>query len=144
MAEAIAQRMLRSRGRDDVTVSSAGTAAQDGAPASEGAYLIALEHGLDLSAHRARQITTDLVAGADLVLGMSPHHVDRAHALGGGGKSHLLGDYAGRPSSDAQIDDPFGGDLDEYRATFERLEALLAEALARLPQNPADANPGDH
>ena len=59
-------------------------------------------------------------------------------------KSHLLGDYAGRPSSDAQIDDPFGGDLDEYRATFERLEALLAEALARLPQNPADANPGDH
>ena len=70
MAEAIARRLLASRGRDDVTVASAGTAAQDGAPASEGAYLIALEHGLDLSAHRARQITTDLVADADLVLGM--------------------------------------------------------------------------
>ncbi|HTT68895.1 MAG TPA: low molecular weight protein arginine phosphatase [Gemmatimonadales bacterium] len=144
MAEAIARRLLRARGRDDVAVSSAGTAAQDGAPASEGAYLVALEHGLDLSAHRARQITSDLVASADLIFGMSPHHVERAVALGGTGKAHLLGEYAGRAAADAQIDDPFGGDLDEYRATFERLEALLADAVGRLPGKPADANPGDH
>ena len=143
MAEAIARRLLTSRGRDDVVVASAGTAAQDGAPASEGAYLVALEHGLDLSAHRARQITSDVVAAADLVLGMSPHHVERSFALGGNGKSHLLGEYAGRPAADAQIDDPFGGDLDEYRATFARLEALLADAVGRLPGKPADANPGD-
>ena len=112
MAEAIARRLLESRGREDVAVASAGTAAQDGAPASEGAYLIALEHGLDLTAHRARQITSDLVAAADLVLGMSPHHGERALALGGDGRSHRLGEYAGRPAADAQIDDPFGGDLD--------------------------------
>lgn len=143
MAEAIARRELASRGRDDVQVTSAGTAAPDGAPASEGAYLVALEHGLDLSAHRARQLTTDLVAGADLVLGMSPHHVERAAALGGTGKAHLLGEYAGRLDEDAQVDDPFGGDLDEYRGTFDRLEALLADVVARLPAKPADANPGD-
>ena len=46
MAEAIARRLLESRGREDVAVASAGTAAQDGAPASEGAYLIALESAL--------------------------------------------------------------------------------------------------
>jgi protein-tyrosine phosphatase len=144
MAEAIARRRLDSRGRQDVTVSSAGTAAWDGAPASEGAYLIALEHGLDLSAHRARQLTTDLVASADLVLGMSPHHVERALALGGQGKAHLLGVFAGRTADAAQVEDPFGGDLDEYRTTFDRLEDLLADAVERLPKPQADANPGDH
>lgn len=144
MAEAIATRLLAARGRDDVTVSSAGTAAWDGAPASEGAYLIALEHGLDLSAHRARQITTDLVAASDLVFGMSPHHVERAAALGGQGKAYLLGEYAGRIGDGAQVDDPFGGDLDEYRTTFGRLEELLADAVKRLVEPETDAHPGDH
>ena len=144
MAEAIARRLLDAHGRDDVTVSSAGTAAWDGAPASEGAYLIALEHGLDLSAHRARQLTTDLIAASDLVLGMSPHHVERAQALGGQDKSHLLGEYAGRVGATAQVDDPFGGDLEEYRATFDRLEELLADAVKRLAEPETDAHPGDH
>jgi protein arginine phosphatase len=141
MAAAIARRFLDERGRGDVEVASAGTAAWDGAPASEGAYLVSLEHDLDLSAHRARQLTSDLVADADLVLGMSAHHVERATALGGAGKSHLLGAYAGRTAADAQVDDPFGGDLEEYRTTFERLEALLAGAVARLPAHHDDADP---
>ncbi len=148
MAEAITRRLLGERGRMDIEVASAGTAAWDGAPASEGAYLIALEHGLDLSAHRARQLTADHVAAADLVLGMSPHHVERAAALGGDAKSHLLGEYAGRPAATAQVEDPFGGDLDEYRRTFERLQELLADAVTRLagppppPEARADAGPG--
>lgn len=141
MAAAIARRLLDERGRADVAVASAGTAAWDGAPASEGAYLVALEHDLDLSAHRARQLTADLVADADLVLGMSAHHVERATALGGEGKSHLLGAYAARAGADAQVDDPFGGDLAEYRETFERLQALLADAVARLPTHTDDADP---
>jgi protein-tyrosine-phosphatase len=144
MAEAIARRLLDAGGREDVGVSSAGTAAWDGAPASEGAYLIALEHGLDLSAHRARQLTTDLVASADLIFGMSPHHVDRAVALGGEGKTHLLGAFAGRRGETAQVEDPFGGDLEEYRATFGRLEELLADAVEHLDKPEDDASPGDH
>jgi protein-tyrosine-phosphatase len=144
MAEAIARRLLDAGGREDVAATSAGTAAWDGAPASEGAYLIALEHGLDLSAHRARQLTTDLVASADLILGMSPHHVERAVALGGLGKTHLLGAFAGRTGAAEQVDDPFGGDLEEYRTTFARLEELLADAVERLEKPEGDANPGDH
>lgn len=140
MAEAIARRLLEQRGITGVEVSSAGTAAWDGAPASEGAYLVTLEHGLDVSAHRARQLTTDLVAFADLVLGMSAHHVERTEALGGKGKSHLLGEYAGVPGADPEVEDPFGGDLDEYRRTFTQLETLLAAAMERLAGPQADAN----
>ncbi len=140
MAEAIARRLLQTRGVKGVEVASAGTAAWDGAPASEGAYLIALEHGLDLSAHRARQLTADHVADADLVLGMSAHHVERAVALGGGGKSHLLGVFAGQTSATAQVEDPFGGDLEEYRRTYTQLEDLLTAAVTRLGDPQTDAN----
>ena len=146
MAEVIARRLLEARGRPDVVVGSAGTAAYEGSPASEGAYLIALEHGLDLSTHSARPLTVDLVAEADLVFGMGPHHVDRAGALGGGGagRAHLLGSYAGRPAELAQVEDPYGGDLDEYRRTYAQLAELLEDAVERLlRETSAGAGPGD-
>jgi protein-tyrosine-phosphatase len=133
IAAALAAKMLASRGRADVEVGSAGTAAADGAPVSEGAYLVGLEHGLDLSSHAARHLTRDLVAGADLILAMSDHHVERAVALGGGARSHLLGTYAGRVVAEAEVDDPFGADLDTYRRTYDQLEALLRDAIDRLP-----------
>ena len=133
MAAAMAARMLAERGRSDVEVSSAGTAAADGAPASEGAYLVGLEKGLDLSAHVARHLTRELVSGADLIFGMSDHHVERAVALGGEARSHLLGTYAGRVFAEAEVDDPFGADLDTYRRTYDQLEDLLTDAIDRLP-----------
>lgn len=132
MAEALLRHLAADRGIDTLEVSSAGTASWDGAPASEGSYLVCLEHGLDLSGHRARQVTTDLVADADLILGMNGSHVARAEALGGEGKAFLLGEYAGATEDRAEVDDPFGGDLDDYRETYARLLGLLEAALPRL------------
>jgi len=144
MAAAILSRLVEERGLAGVEVSSAGTGAWDGAPASEGSYLVSLENGLDLSGHRARQVTTDIVAGADVILGMGAHHVDRAVALGGVGRAHLLGEYAGEPAETAEVADPFGGDLEEYRETFARLRLLLEAALPRLAGEQSDADPGGH
>ena len=45
MAEAIARRFASGRGLGDVVGGSAGTSAWEGAPASDGALLVALEHG---------------------------------------------------------------------------------------------------
>jgi protein-tyrosine-phosphatase len=143
MAEALAKRILKERGRTDIAVSSAGTAAFDGAPASEAAYLVGIEHGLDLSDHRARSLTSELVGEADLLLCMSPHHLERAEELGGMGKAHLLGAYAGRRPGDTHVDDPFGGDLEEYRATFATLQSMLSAALDRLLREERDASTGD-
>ena len=144
MAAAILRRRLAERGATGVEVTSAGTAPWDGAPASEGSYLISLEHGLDLSDHRARQLTTDMVAGADLVLGMSPHHVERVETLGGAGKAHLLGAYAGESGDAAEVADPFGGELEDYRVTYDRLVVLIETALTRLLAERSDADPGQH
>jgi protein-tyrosine-phosphatase len=144
MAAAILAHLLQERGVGDLEVRSAGTAPWDGAPASEGSYLISLEHGLDLSSHRARQLTTDIVADAGVILGMSTNHVERAVQLGGAGKAYLLGAYAGEPADDAEVSDPFGGDLEDYRATYDRLVALLEAALPRLLAERPDADPGQH
>ncbi len=77
LAEAAFRRLLAAAGRTDIAVGSAGTGAYDGAPASEGAYLVALEAGLDLSGHRARLLTREMVAQADLILTMAKGHLAR-------------------------------------------------------------------
>ena len=142
MAAAMMRRMLAERGRADVTVVSAGSATGIGAPASEGAYLVGLERGLDLAEHASQPLTGELVADAAIVFGMSPHHVDRALALGGEGKAFLLGAYVGRKGRDAEVEDPFGGDLEDYRATYDQLSELLAAALDRLLAEAGPASAG--
>lgn len=132
MAEGIARREAIERGLIDFDVSSAGTSAWNGAPASDGALLVALEHGVDLSGHRARQLTREIIADQDVVLVMGPHHLERAEALGGEGKSHLLTHYAAHGTSDRPVSDPFGGDLDVYRATFEELEREIKRVFDRI------------
>jgi protein arginine phosphatase len=132
LAEALLRQRLEARHVEGVTVGSAGTGAWDGAPASEGAYLVALEHGLDLSAHRARLLTREIAEEADLVLTMAGHHRARVEQLGVTGRAHLLGEYAGLNGSDAEIRDPFGGDLEGYRETYAELEGLVDAVVERL------------
>ena len=132
LAEALLRRALLERGVGDVEVESAGTGAWDGAPASEGAYLIGLERGLDLSSHRARLLTREIVEDAHLIFTMARHHRARVHELGGEGRVFVLGEYAGRAGEEAEVGDPFGGDLEVYRDTCAELEALIAAVADRL------------
>jgi protein-tyrosine-phosphatase len=132
LAEALLRRALLERGVGDVEVESAGTGAWDGAPASEGAYLIGLERGLDLSSHRARLLTREIVEDAHLIFTMARHHRARVHELGGEGRVFVLGEYAGRAGDEAEVGDPFGGDLEVYRDTCAELEALIAAVADRL------------
>jgi protein arginine phosphatase len=140
MAEAILRQALAARGATDITVASAGIGAWDGTPVSEGAYLVALERGLDLSGHRARLLTDGMIADASLILTMSRHHRARVVDLGGGEKAHLIGDFAGRSGPEAEVPDPFGADLDAYRETFEELVRLIDAVIARLSaEQPGDS-----
>src|SRR5467141_4228895 len=131
LAASLLERALKERGLE-MDVTSAGTGAWDGAPASEGAYLVGLERGLDLSGHRARLLTRELVDGSDLILTMARHHRARVDELGGEGHVFVLGEYAGREGDEAEVSDPFGGDLDVYRDTCAELEALLQNAVDRI------------
>jgi protein-tyrosine phosphatase len=67
MAQAIAADAA-ARAGIDVRVASAGTAALEGHPADENACAALEPWGLDLSRHRARQLTRELVNAAALVV----------------------------------------------------------------------------
>jgi protein-tyrosine phosphatase len=49
-----------------------------GYPATDDTQAVLAERGLDISGHRSRQLSADLVGGADLVLGMTRRHVKEA------------------------------------------------------------------
>lgn len=132
LAEALARREAIERGLSDVEVASAGTSAWEGAPASDGAVLVALERNLDLTPHRAQQLSRELVKQFDVLLAMGPHHLERAEALGGEGKAHLLTAFAANGASQRAINDPFGGDLDQYRETLTELQQEIRRVFDRL------------
>jgi protein-tyrosine-phosphatase len=132
LAEAIGNRIVIDRALDGFQVSSAGTSVWEGGPASDAAVLVGLERGLDLSQHRSRQLGRDLIAESDLVLAMGPHHLDRIEALGGSGRSFLLTAFASGGNSSLAVTDPFGGDLDAYRATVDELSVTVRKVFDRL------------
>ncbi len=77
LAEVLLRDYLERRGlQERFRVGSAGTYALFGNPATREAQRAALSRGLDLSAHRAREVSRSLMQEADFVLGMT-----RAHCL---------------------------------------------------------------
>ncbi|HTR78330.1 MAG TPA: low molecular weight protein arginine phosphatase [Gemmatimonadaceae bacterium] len=132
LAEVIAHKVAIARGLHDVEVASAGTSAWEGAPASDGALLVGMERGMDLSQHRARTLTRELVQSSDLILAMGPHHLERIEALGGPGRSFLLSEFASRGASHRAISDPVGAELDVYRGTADELEQEIERVLDRI------------
>ena len=141
IAEALAHRLTIERGLSDVEILSAGTSAWDGAPASDGALLVGMERGLDLSQHRAQTLSRELVRDADLVLAMGPHHLERIDALGGGGKGFLLTDFASRGASARPVNDPIGGELDMYRTTADELELEVRRVFDRITAERSSGTP---
>jgi protein-tyrosine phosphatase len=75
MAEALLKHELRSRACTGVDVTSAGTWADHGSPASSGAQSVLLERGIDLSGHRSRPLEAHHLAAADLVIVMTSVHL---------------------------------------------------------------------
>jgi protein-tyrosine-phosphatase len=131
MAEALARKVAIERGLVNVDLASAGTGAALGSAASDGALLVGMERNMDLSQHRSQPLTPALVQGSTLILAMGESHLTQAEVLGGRGKSFLLADYATQGAVRANVLDPFGGELNHYRATADELERYVRSALDR-------------
>lgn len=138
MAAALFNRRARERGID-AEAGSAGVAAQPGAPASANAVLACAREGIDLSGHRARQLTPALVERADRIYGMSEAHraLLEARFPAARGKTRVLG---------GGIPDPFGGDEGVYRlclTAIGRAVGPLLDAAAGAGDGGAKEDGGD-
>ena len=122
MAEAILRRRVPS-----IEVSSAGIAALVGRPADPVAVALMAERGLDISSHRARQLTAAMVEATDLVVVMEQRHVVDVEALtpAARGRVHLLGRF-GR----FEVPDPYK----RPREAFEESLALIERGVNDFQQ----------
>lgn len=136
LAEAITRDMLSARGNGTFEVSSAGTFADGGGAASSGSLEVARENGLDLESFQSRPLSPEILDTADVVVVMEPAH--RSAVLGiqplADTKTYLLGELSGLQGREASVPDPFGGPLDSYRRTFQRLSTLIQSGLPRLTE----------
>jgi protein-tyrosine phosphatase len=116
MAEAVLRNALR--GQEEITVESAGLGALVDWPASGHAEALMRERGIDISAHRARQLTPELIHGADLILVMETGHKKAIEAedATARGKVFRLGEWR-----DTEIEDP-----------YQQSKAVFAKALASI------------
>jgi protein-tyrosine-phosphatase len=138
MAEALFRHRLRQAELgEDWRVESAGTWARDGDHAASGSIHAMGEVGLDISSHRSRAITYDLLCQYDLILVMSKGHQEalRVEFPDLAGRIHLLTAMAG-PAYD--VPDPIGGPLSGYREIAREIDGLLARGFKRIVQTATD------
>jgi len=115
----------------DWQVSSAGTWAADGAPASADTREVLSELGLDLSRHRSRRVDRSLVATADLLLCMtrSQREAMQADFPEYANRIQLLTAMAGPPYD---VDDPYGGARQGYVEMVAEIQYLLTAGRPRI------------
>ena len=130
MAEALMMKAAEDIGMADLRASSAGIYASQGLEASMGAIEAMATRGIDLSAHRATQLTSAHLEDADRIICMSSSHRSAVASAGYGEKAVTLLRAAFDEGGD--IGDPFGGDADEYEAVAARIEAAINALAARL------------
>ncbi len=112
-------------------VGSAGTWATSGAPIHPLVRRVLKEMGMVDSRHRARLVSPQLMAQADLVLGVTRHHVEalRAEFPAHAGRVHLLSTMAGHTFD---IPDPANMTLREVRRIVAEIREVLEAGFDRI------------
>ena len=113
---AFAERM----GPDAPEVASAGTMGWTGSRADPSSIRAAAERGVDISGHRAREVSEDDVARADLVVAMAPEHA-QAFAGEAGSRTFTLKELVRLLEALPETEDASPGRLSERIAQADRL-----------------------
>lgn len=118
-----------------VELGSAGTSAVPGEPASAGSVRVAAAAGLDLSGHRSRPVTRELVRDADLVFVMTPSHRAAIEALGAPpGRVQVLSEWPAPGEPGEPVFDPFGASFEAYEECWRRIRLHVRRIAPHLRQ----------
>lgn len=126
----MAEGLLRGALNDGQEVGSAGTGALLGHPADESVRTLLADRGIDVTTHRARQATVEILRWADLVLVMEQHHLKEVFEIDPTcrGKSFLTGHW----QNQFEIADPYRRGHAAFEQTLEELDRALAAWLPKL------------
>lgn len=132
------ERILAARLGPTVAVESAGTAAVVGQPIAAEMAALLQAHGIDTTAFSARQVTPELLRGADLVLALAKENLDQVLELVPDvlERSFTLTEFA-RFAAASLPDDVTGA------TPARRLRALVASAARARAAEDARVSPGD-
>lgn len=135
MAEALFRGLVKDR--PDYEVLSAGLSASSGDLASHYTEELMREMGHDLSRHRSRRVTPELLDRVTHIVAMGMHHIEAIEAMfpEAAHKTYLVSEFS--PDDllrDRDVTDPFGGSRDDYAETRDILQALLPTVLAYIDQ----------
>ena len=122
----------RLQAHSGLEVRSAGFHSREGRSCEAGFVAIAREFGVDLAAHRSRQVRDDDVEWADLVLIMDGHNYRLMHAHHPQALAHSVWLGAVTRQTPLLIDDPYGLPEDRQRHIAGQLDTACSALLDAL------------
>lgn len=130
MAQGLLQKAMKERNRGNVEVLSAGVAALAGVGATPETLRLLAQEGINMSAHRSRQVNRIMLKSADLILAMDDTHQARILELVPEVRNrlYLLNEFAKIANSGLNIGDPIGRGMDFYERTFY----MIKEAVEKI------------
>ncbi|MCP4580660.1 MAG: low molecular weight protein arginine phosphatase [candidate division Zixibacteria bacterium] len=135
MAKGILRKVAEERKLNNLEIYSAGTGAMAGMPATDYAIAAAAHWDIDISGHRSTALTPELIKNSNLILAMAPEHADTILSYDRAtiSKLHL---FKGFPlsyeRSQAGVDDPIGGSLEQYNQTFLELDEITRNIFPQI------------
>jgi protein-tyrosine-phosphatase len=132
MAAGYFRHLLKLHSRSDVEVTSAGTFAGTGEPASAAAVRTMREYGVDLSGHRSTPLTPERIREADLMITLTASHRRHVGSMSTAAlaKTRDLLSFG----SGGDVGDPFGGGGADYADCFQSMKPALDALFARLDE----------
>jgi protein-tyrosine-phosphatase len=108
------------------TVSSAGTATGNGMDGSPNSVDVLREIGMDMSEHRTRGITPEMLEKSAVIVGMAQSHIDDMLSIAPSLSEKFFLMRSFDPHADTRdVPDPVGWDIDVYRGTREMMDGAI-------------------
>jgi L-threonylcarbamoyladenylate synthase len=108
-------------------ISSGGIMNTSGFPASAGALAACAVKGIDLSAHRNKGLTKELIEESDVIFAMEHIHKDNIIAL-----NHQAADKCFLLAKDKEISDPIGHPQEIFNKCADMIEAAVKERISEF------------
>lgn len=127
MAQGYMRKALEDKLLKDFDVKTAGVMTIPGLIPTPEATQVMRNAGIDITQHRSSPLTPELIRKCDLILGMTPFHVQFALRMSDDakGKTYLLKEYAESDMKNYQITDPMGATLEVYKRVYREMKLAI-------------------